>query len=601
MVKHNSYARIAGDIFYIFNAPNYEPKEKQKKAPRKYKIIPIKTDYFTQEKIEVMAHVHGEIYGIPTTLDLTLWIAFLQIVYEDFFDGEKVHLPITFKSKELLKRAHHTWDDADAYETVKQWLLRMDGVQIHLQGEKLKTAEPEKGESRKKKKQDWIIRTFSDVKMFGEEDDMGNKLEFNSVWLSKYMLDNIEHNLPAMLDFETYRKIPNQTARLMIVHLQKWLYASRGTKVFEKDYADLCNLLGLTENTEEARIRQQFARAVVWLDKYDYTEDFEILKKKGGGGWKIRITAGEKRELDAKLLKKIGKNANPEAELKLILPPAPSAAATFSDKQSIVYRRLIEASVFERSAQLLVRTRDLGRLARQLAYATEKADIKEIKDGFKSSRRDYIWGILKKDEELPAEYQTPDEIIAGKIIASGDGKQKARETERQDWLKNRYRRFCFAEGQKSPGFSRSAFKESFAEPGELWAATLKVVAKELDSQVFEAWFKRLDYAGCDEQRCRVFIAANEVTREWIGSYYAELLERAAGETGLARYEIKWLTADGSPPPDAPLTLAENYERILIGDYRDRPDAISFDTFCAVNAGTLEIQFCAENQPDPGMY
>jgi hypothetical protein len=61
----------------------------------------------------------------------------------------------------------------------------------------------------------------------------------NYVWLSTWQLENINSNYLLPIDLDTYRKLRNQIAKILVPLLQVWLYASRAEGRFEKRYPEL--------------------------------------------------------------------------------------------------------------------------------------------------------------------------------------------------------------------------------------------------------------------------------------------------------------------------------------------------------------------------
>ena len=73
----------------------------------------------------------------------------------------------------------------------------------------------------------------------------GTSADKNYVWLSVWQLENINSNYLLPIDLETYRKLRNQIAKILVPLLQVWLYASRAEGRFEKRYTELCEILDI--------------------------------------------------------------------------------------------------------------------------------------------------------------------------------------------------------------------------------------------------------------------------------------------------------------------------------------------------------------------
>lgn len=92
----------------------------------------------------------------------------------------------------------------------------------------------------------------------------------------------------------------------------------------------------------------------------------------------------------------------------------------------------------------------------------------------------------------------------------------------------------------------AAFESSFRDGKNHWNQVLEIIRKNLDPQVFEAWFKRFIFVGWERVDRTFYIGTRiEVARSyWVTSYYANLLERAfAAQSKFTGHEIKRLVAE----------------------------------------------------------
>lgn len=90
-----------------------------------------------------------------------------------------------------------------------------------------------------------MVSVSDRVKFYNDKLDDGSIADCNYVWLYDWELKNIMHNTLVSIELAPYRRLENETAKMLVPHLQVWLYASRNNYIFHKNYGDFCNLLGL--------------------------------------------------------------------------------------------------------------------------------------------------------------------------------------------------------------------------------------------------------------------------------------------------------------------------------------------------------------------
>lgn len=591
VVEQNRYANLDISLLQtgFFSISTYRGNQKN---PRQEKTLSIKTRNFIEQGVKVRAEIiTPRKYGIPTTEDLTLWIAFLQILYVNFFDGEKITQPIFFKGSELLKRASGT-AGGNRFEVVRDWLLRMQNTQIHLYGKFDGT----------KKDQLTATSVFSDVKIYGNVDEGGDELKFNMVWLSDWMLKNIQNHFPLIINFETYKKVKNQTARLLIVHLQIWLYASRKNSYFEKDYVDFCNLLGLTVCKYESDIEKQLGKAFEELEKFGYTENWKIVKKLGGNGLKILIKSGKKLEEDSRDISKLfAEKKKPPVDLDLNLPSAANQPTgkvnlgELSTEQREVYDYLRKLKLYEESAFHLVKRRPLDRLRRQIADAELKAEKKELNEGI-GSKAGYIWQILKRDEETE-DIPTSSADATGFAADEQDGFDGDIEAIKADWLRKEYDAFCLEEARRAARPNFKSFEKDYRAGQVIWEKALAEIEKSLNRQIFDAWFKPMTFGGFDDAEKTFYLIASKVNKDWVTTYYQETITAALTKLDAGDHKLSWIVVEATFT-DAPAVVPDVqfcFERKLISDYQS--NGTSFDDFCAFYQPDLEKRFLAYLETD----
>lgn len=79
-----------------------------------------------------------------------------------------------------------------------------------------------------------------------------------------------------------------------------------------------------------------------------------------------------------------------------------------------------------------------------------------------------------------------------------------------------------------------------------WNDVLRVLKPRLNKDVFNTWFRPIKFADLDEERGVLTLSVNEVTRDWVCKYYAELLDKALDELGIPDVHIEWVVDDEKP-------------------------------------------------------
>ncbi len=77
------------------------------------------------------------------------------------------------------------------------------------------------------------------------------------------------------------------------------------------------------------------------------------------------------------------------------------------------------------------------------------------------------------------------------------------------------------------------------ERTNVWNNILQSVEKRLNKQIFDAWFRPIQFNGCDEQDRVLHLQANQVTKDWISSYYLEVINQTMKELNLFNYQLDW--------------------------------------------------------------
>jgi len=530
-------------------------------------------------RAEILTHRR---YGLPTISDLTKYLAFLKIVNEKHRNGKLITSPIEFTHYELLQKAGIK-RNPDRYKEVNEWIIRLHNTQILLYGE-LETPEVNR---------EIGIHLFEKFIITGTRDENGEEAKQNKIWLSEWAIRNISELPSVPIDFETYHKLKNDTAKLLVAHLQIWLFGSKDRPFFHKNYAEFAQLLGIKEWQRKGKIKEQLQSGFDELTAHEYISNWKIADAENG--FKIMLWHGKKFHRDLKRAAFLVKK--PPTELDLRLPERDAASAgkkEFSDAQINATHYLESLGMFTELAEKLVEKFAVETLMRRTAWAVEILGNVEKREKV-LNKGGFLHKIINSSNAVPDDFVSLEEVRAGEAAAQDDALDKTREFLKEVWLSNRYDDFCLKQAEKKPRFSFTNFKQTFKNKKDVWATVINFAQKELNPQIFNAWFKNPMCAGYDETEKTVFIIASQIVRDWIESYYADLVKRAFAANGLNEYKIKWLVESGQME-NVP-TTRELYDRILINDYRESAEAVALDDFYATDSEKLEKRFNEEHQAE----
>ena len=166
-------------------------------------------------------------YGLPTTADLDKYLAFHKLLEQRRNRVGEISNPVGFTSTQLLT-VLGIKDAGNNYQDIHEWLQRMTLTGINS-----------KGIVYMARRKTWVSDTFhvfDRVVTMGSTLPDGTVADQNYVWLSDWQLENINSNYLLPIDLDTYRKLRNQIAKILVPLLQVWLYASRAEGRFEKRY-----------------------------------------------------------------------------------------------------------------------------------------------------------------------------------------------------------------------------------------------------------------------------------------------------------------------------------------------------------------------------
>ncbi|HEY0426317.1 MAG TPA: chromosomal replication initiator protein DnaA [Pyrinomonadaceae bacterium] len=81
--------------------------------------------------------------------------------------------------------------------------------------------------------------------------------------------------------------------------------------------------------------------------------------------------------------------------------------------------------------------------------------------------------------------------------------------------------------------------EVSSENKNVWNSILQSVEKRLNRQIFDAWFRPIQFDGCDEQDKVLHLRASQVNKDWVSTYYSEVITQTLKELNLTSYKLDW--------------------------------------------------------------
>ena len=110
----------------FFSIPNIKVSKRQEKI---VKLTTVES-HNVRSHVEILAPSK---IGLPTTGDLTMYLAFQSIVQDKFaFSSERFPNPVTFTNYELLNRGQLTMTK-ERYGDLQDWLIRMKSTTVRFE------------------------------------------------------------------------------------------------------------------------------------------------------------------------------------------------------------------------------------------------------------------------------------------------------------------------------------------------------------------------------------------------------------------------------------------------------------------------------------
>lgn len=257
-------------------------KRSRKESEKNITII----DHGVERRISILA---GGKLGQPITQDQDYWLALMKLVSEHVQRVGKLQNPFQFTTAALIKILGQVHCGKN-YKAVLEWADVMTFTGI-------------KGGAYDAAKKRWLIDRTHALERFvsaGKELPDGTIATKNYVWFSEWQLDNINAGKLIPVELATYIQLKTNIARNLVPYLQEWLFASQHDGRFEKQYEDVCQLLGIRIYRHHSEIERKLGPSLNELVSHGYISRWAIEPMAHGKGYKLVLWHGAKYHTDRK-------------------------------------------------------------------------------------------------------------------------------------------------------------------------------------------------------------------------------------------------------------------------------------------------------------
>jgi hypothetical protein len=327
--------------------------------------------------------------GLPNANDLDKWMAFLKICKLQKDRVGVLSNPISFTAYQMIKLLDLA-DSGTNYAEISAWCQRMYDVGIASK-QVIWIASSEKYADKK-------VRVFEGIERVRDSSD--RRSEKYVVVLAGWLLANLRAEFVLYEDLNTYKRLNKPTARGIFLPLHRWFERNGGHTV-ERNYHELCQFLGITEQKQRSRIVRTLGKGLDELANVQLLARWDV-QTNASGGHKVIFWPGEgmKRALAAqpRLLQSTQKP--PE----LLRPAAVPGGLSSMEEQEALVALLSIGVTPPRKAESIVKHNDPLYILDLVEYArwTKAQD--------KSGKILNISGLLlwwiKEDMPIPPDFVT---------------------------------------------------------------------------------------------------------------------------------------------------------------------------------------------------
>jgi chromosomal replication initiator protein len=115
---------------------------------------------------------------------------------------------------------------------------------------------------------------------------------------------------------------------------------------------------------------------------------------------------------------------------------------------------------------------------------------------------------------------------------------------------------------------------------------LKAVKARLNKDVFNTWFKPVEFVGVNDEQQVMTLRAGQVTKDWIAMYYTELIQQTLADLEMSNYKIVW-----EIDPDRPVEPQFEDEKELVFSPKHGADSMRPS---AAASNYIDIEPVADN-------
>jgi chromosomal replication initiator protein len=90
---------------------------------------------------------------------------------------------------------------------------------------------------------------------------------------------------------------------------------------------------------------------------------------------------------------------------------------------------------------------------------------------------------------------------------------------------------------------------STEQNGNVWNSILQSVEKRLNRQIFDAWFRPIQFDSFDEQEKVLRLRASQVNKDWVSTYYSDMIKQTMRELDMASYRLDWEVEETKMPEE----------------------------------------------------
>ena len=98
-----------------------------------------------------------------------------------------------------------------------------------------------------------------------------------------------------------------------------------------------------------------------------------------------------------------------------------------------------------------------------------------------------------------------------------------------------------------------------AENTNIWNNILQSVEKRLNRQIFDSWFRPIQFEGFDENQQVLRLRASQVNKDWVSTYYSDLITQTLRELNISNYKLDWEIEETKLPEENFLDEDEDEE------------------------------------------